>query len=115
EMRSQSFEGFINEGDQVRVYGEWKEGQTVRAERVYNLTHQSMVKTPKSLRDMVSIVALGFFAFSFLLIIIPFIVAVVTRSPNAPFVSAGGFLLPFLLPFVIFIITIIAIIKKRRR
>jgi hypothetical protein len=44
EMRSKSFDGFINEGDQVEISGRWREGQIVRPRKLRNLTTGAMVK-----------------------------------------------------------------------
>jgi hypothetical protein len=44
EMRSKSFEGFINEGDRVEIPGRWREGQLVRPRRLRNLTTGALVR-----------------------------------------------------------------------
>ncbi|MBE3201633.1 MULTISPECIES: hypothetical protein [Parafrankia] len=43
EMRARGFEGSLSEGDEVRVAGSWKDG-TIRAERIENLTTNSLVR-----------------------------------------------------------------------
>jgi hypothetical protein len=43
EMRSDSFEGFINEGDVVAVPGRWREGQILHATTLRNITTGALV------------------------------------------------------------------------
>jgi hypothetical protein len=70
EMRSRSFEGFLNDGDRVEVPGDWQEGQIVQARRVRNLTTGATVRTKaavnwKSMVKAVVLIALllAFFLF----------------------------------------------------
>jgi hypothetical protein len=44
EMRSRSFEGFINEGDRVELPGYYREGQLVRPRKLRNVTTGAMVR-----------------------------------------------------------------------
>jgi hypothetical protein len=43
EMRGRSFEGAISEGDTVEVYGRWRDGTTLRADRARNRTTGAVV------------------------------------------------------------------------
>ncbi len=44
EMRSKSFDGFINEGDQVEISARWREGQIAKPRKLRNLTTGAIVK-----------------------------------------------------------------------
>jgi hypothetical protein len=44
QMRSRSFEGFINEGDQVECEGDWTQGRVLQPKEVFNVSTNSVVK-----------------------------------------------------------------------
>jgi hypothetical protein len=74
EMRGLDFEGFINEGDQIEVYGQWSEVGTVLSKEVRNLSTNSKVKAKwysrklKVVGIVVGIFLALFFTFIFLVI-----------------------------------------------
>lgn len=47
EMRGRTFQGMLNEGDQIEIRAKWREGQTLRVTEVYNTTTGSKVIVKK--------------------------------------------------------------------
>lgn len=45
ELRGQSFQGSINNGDWVELFGEWRSGDVVKVDEVKNLTTNATVRT----------------------------------------------------------------------
>lgn len=43
EMKGKAFDGYVDEGHLVAVFGEWRRGKVIRSKRVYNLTTDARV------------------------------------------------------------------------
>jgi hypothetical protein len=103
------FEGFIRDGHTVGFYDQWKPGQTLHPNRVFNKTINSIVEAKTTYTPQTKVTMIVLVCASFLIFLVCGFLSVNTRTPVLGFL---GFV-PFLL--MMFGLAIFQVIKKSRQ